>query len=412
MTKRARPAITLLTKDLLEEFKKTDKVVLMAYISADDKTSIQTYSNLAETLREKFVFGYTNDLRLAEDEGVTQPSIVLYKDFDDTKNVFMGDFSEKAIEDFIRTTSVPLIGMLDRETYADYVASALPLAHIFAKTPEEREELARALKPAAQKYRGRVNFATIDADEHSAYAGNLNLPDDKFPAFAIQKIVTNEKFPYSGNRLTEESISVFMEDFINGKLEPSLMSEPEPAENTGFVTILVATTFQDLVVNNDKDVLVEFYAPWCAFCKDFAPSYESLGMLYSSPASKSKVTIAKIDATANDVPVEVNSFPTIYLYPADRKAEPLTYGGNRTLDDLANFIVEFGRHQVDAPKAKDFINDRIITDSLNLSTEVAPRVESSTGAESDTVEDDKQNTMHTDTRPTDSTTAVHSRDEL
>ena len=65
------------------------------------------------------------------------------------------------------------------------------------------------------------------------------------------------------------------------------------------------------------------------------------------PAS-SKVTIAKVDATANDVPDEIQGFPTIKLFPAGGKEEPITYSGSRTIEDLAEFIKENGKYKVDA----------------------------------------------------------------
>lgn len=123
------------------------------------------------------------------------------------------------------------------------------------------------MKPVAELYKGKINFATIDAKAFGAHAGNLNLPTDKFPSFAIQETIKEEKYPFEGTSLTEKSIGAFVKDFVDGKIKPSIKSEPVPASQDGPVTVLVATTFQELVIDNDKDVLVEFYAPWCGHCK-------------------------------------------------------------------------------------------------------------------------------------------------
>ena len=146
--------------------------------------------------------------------------------------------------------------------------AGIPLAYIFAETPEERAEFATALKPIAEKLKGRINIATIDAKAFGAHAANLNLEPEKFPAFAIQDTVDNKKYPYDQSKeITEKDIGQFVEDVLSGKIEPSIKSEPIPESQEGPVTVIVAHTFQDLVINNDKDVLVEFYAPWCGHCK-------------------------------------------------------------------------------------------------------------------------------------------------
>lgn len=119
----------------------------------------------------------------------------------------------------------------------------------------------------AEKYKGKLNFATIDAKAFGAHAGNLNLPTDKFPSFAIQETVKNEKYPFEGSSLTEKKIGAFVKDFINGKIEPSIKSEPIPEKQEGPVTVVVAHSYKDIVLDDSKDVLVEFYAPWCGHCK-------------------------------------------------------------------------------------------------------------------------------------------------
>ena len=74
------------------------------------------------------------------------------------------------------------------------------------------------------------------------------------------------------------------------------------------------------------------------------------------PAS-AKVTIAKVDATANDVPDEIQGFPTIKLFPAGGKEEPITYSGSRTIEDLAEFVKENGKYKVDAFEGKKETGD-------------------------------------------------------
>merc|ERR1711939_484065 len=68
MTKQQLPAISVLNSESLEEFKTTDKVVVVGYIGADDKTANQTFTAAAESLRDEYIFGSVSDAALAEAE--------------------------------------------------------------------------------------------------------------------------------------------------------------------------------------------------------------------------------------------------------------------------------------------------------------------------------------------------------
>ena len=53
------------------------------------------------------------------------------------------------------------------------------------------------------------------------------------------------------------------------------------------------------------------------------------------------LTIAKMDATANEIDVEgvqVRGFPTLYFFPGNDKKNAVKYEEGRELDDLVKFL--------------------------------------------------------------------------
>jgi protein disulfide-isomerase A1 len=148
-----------------------------------------------------------------------------------------------------------------------------------------------------------------------------------------------------------ESITEFVDNFSGGEMKPSIKSEPVPEKQDGPVTIVVAHNYKDIVLDDTKDVLIEFYAPWCGHCKALAPNYDILGKLYD--AHKDQVVIAKVDATANDVPDDIQGFPTIKMYAAGKKEAPVTYSGARTVVDLAKFVRDNGKFKIDVVDAAE-----------------------------------------------------------
>jgi protein disulfide-isomerase A1 len=349
MVKQSLPAVSVLTKETIDSFKTSDKVVVVAYFNADDKKSNETFSKIAESHRDDYLFGAISDPAVIEAAKVTAPGVIVYRTFDEPETVYDGAFEADALTSFVKTTAIPLIGEVGPETYAGYMSAGIPLAYVFVEGDEQKAKYVDGLKKIAAKHKGKINFATIDAVAFGAHAQNLNL-EQKWPAFAIQETVKNTKFPFDQTKeLTIEAIETFTEEFVSGKVEPSIKSEPVPEKQEGPVHIVVAHNYESIVLDEEKDVLVEFYAHWCGHCKALAPKYDELGALYfNNPEFAKKVTIAKVDATLNDVPDEIQGFPTIKLFPAGKKKTPIDYSGARTVEDFVKFIKENGSNKIDA----------------------------------------------------------------
>lgn len=101
-----------------------------------------------------------------------------------------------------------------------------------------------------------------------------------------------------------------------------MKSEAIP-DNTAPLKTAVAKNFDEVVINNGKDTLIEFYAPWCGHCKKLGPVFEEV----ANTLKDEDVAIVKMDATANDVPstFDVRGFPTLYWLSKDDKNNHVRY---------------------------------------------------------------------------------------
>jgi len=140
----------------------------------------------------------------------------------------------------------------------------------------------------------------------------------------------------NGSDFSVEGIKRFLSLDATGSLKSFTKSQEVPAEREeNNVVVLVGKNFESEV--RGKNVLVFFYAPWCGHCKSSKPEYEKL----KAELNRSDVVVAKFDATENDVPhskVDIQGFPTFYLFKAEDYDNPVVYNGGRTTKDWADFL--------------------------------------------------------------------------
>ncbi|KAK6471429.1 protein disulfide-isomerase A3-like [Huso huso] len=170
----------------------------------------------------------------------------------------------------------------------------------------------------------------------------LGAADGELPVVTLRTVAgethtaMQEEFTRDGKALER-----FLEDYFARKLKRYMKSEPVPENNDGPVKVVVAETFDEIVNDDSKDVLIEFYAPWCGHCKNLEPKYNELG---EKLANDPNIVIAKMDATANDVPpnYDVQGFPALYFVPKGSKESPKRYEasllGGREVSDFINYL--------------------------------------------------------------------------
>ena len=78
-------------------------------------------------------------------------------------------------------------------------------------------------------------------------------------------------------------------------------------------------SFQKNVLDSQKPVLVDFWAPWCGPCRAVAPIVEELAKEYSGKAGFAKVNVDESPILASQY--GVMSIPTVIVFKDGKPAE-------------------------------------------------------------------------------------------
>ena len=198
------------------------------------------------------------------------------------------------------------------------------------------------LTEVSEKINRKLSVILTDIKEGIAVrlAEYVGIKERDLPLVSILDTRNDFKKYNMDEEINVENILNFVEKWEKNQLKRQLKSEKEPKLNYGNIFVVVGKTFEKEVINNDKDVILLFYAPWCIHCKELSPKYEEVGKRLKD--KNSKLLIAKIDGSENEVEnISISGFPTIMFFPGNKKNKsPIEYKGRRTTEDIIKFIKE------------------------------------------------------------------------
>jgi protein disulfide-isomerase A1 len=204
-SRQSKPAITDLTAETTDAFSSSDLVVIIGTFTDQNSADFKAFEATANALRDSYSFGWNVG---------TETKIVLYKKFDDGKADFTGAVTKESLTQFIETESIPLVGEIGPDNYAQYVNRDLPIAYFFYETAAHKETTGKsALEPLAKIFKGKVSVVYIDAVKFGSHGQSMNLPTT-WPGFVISYPKLNTKFPFVGE-LTFERLKAHTQAVVD-----------------------------------------------------------------------------------------------------------------------------------------------------------------------------------------------------
>jgi len=358
--KTGPPALALESVDDAKAFIDKADVVVVGFFKDQSSAAAKVFTEVASGM-DDVTFGVTSHDDLFAEHKVDKDSVVLFKKFDEGRNdLTADDLDSKQLKDFITANQLPLVIQFT-QTSAQKIFGGEVKNHLLLFVDTTGDDFQGKLdeyRAAAGDFKGKVLFIYIDIndDDNARILEFFGLKVEECPTVRyIQLGEDMTKYKPDSADLSTDAIKTFVNSVLDGKVKPHLMTEEVPEDwDAKPVKVLVGKNFDEVAKDENKGVLVEFYAPWCGHCKQLAPIWDELGEKYKD---NDKIVIAKMDATANELEdVKVHSFPTIKFFPMG-SSEVIDYNGDRTVEGFTKFL-ESGGKEGSAPDEDEDVDEQ------------------------------------------------------
>jgi len=338
INKKTGSAFKELTEaESLEKFINDNEVVVV-FFGNKDSDAYKTVEKVAQGL-DDIPFGFVASEELRNSKSAKEDSVVLFKNFDEKRNDFEESLTEAALKTFISKNSLPTLIKFDQKAAQKIFGDSMPCLFLFHGTDAASNAALEVFERAAAELKGKILVSVSPiADGLGKRLGDyVGVSESELPHVKIVNPNGGEvkKFNFEGE-INVENLVKFYDDYSAKRLKPVYKSAPIPETNDEPVKVVVGKSFKDIVLDSTKDVLVEFYAPWCGHCKSLAPIYDKVAAQLAT--ANPNIVLAKIDATANEIEgIPIQGFPTLKFFPANNKT-PVDFSGERTEEGILGYL--------------------------------------------------------------------------
>lgn len=285
---------------------------------------------------------------------------------------------QESLVHFIVKNNFPLVGQLTPSTEYSIIPTKRTTFVVFSRVSPKTEPkwvmyLANRVRKVAEKKRDHLFHLVDKASANAMHLFELDLfhfdkekvdkndfigvgcrdpvskryfkLNDAFKAEALEKFVAfvedfgqDPQVSPQNYGIKVEILDIDLSEQEIPDIEDDQFGELEEDVDEGHVLTLTGEGLEEVLEDLDSDLLIEFYAPWCGYCKQFRKPYAEVATELAE--TNKKILVGKMDADIEPIPGTfiVEGFPTVYLVKKDDAKNPILYDGDLTKQSLLQFV--------------------------------------------------------------------------
>ncbi|XP_029461795.1 dnaJ homolog subfamily C member 10 isoform X2 [Rhinatrema bivittatum] len=242
---------------------------------------------------------------------------------------YEGHHSAEEILEFVKDLMNPSVVALTPETFSELVnrrkRDEIWMVDFYAPWCGPCQALMPEWKRMARLLNGLINVGSIDCQKYYSLCQQENVQAyPEIRLFPDKSRTAQQYYKYSGWHRDSYSLRNWALGYL-----PQVSVDLTPE------------SFKEKVLNGKNHWIIDFYAPWCGPCRNFAPEFEHVAR-----SVKGKVKAGKVDCQAYGHTCQtagIRAYPTVKFYPFLGEKKKSALGetiDSRDAKEIADILME------------------------------------------------------------------------